>query len=91
MNKVFVVVEIYTFEFATDYRISIYSDKDKAIGDFQNKVKREKTDSWITTTPEDKLIETYSNENGKLEYNAYRDGEAAEYETTILVMEKEVW
>lgn len=91
MNKVFVVVELYTFEFATDYRISIYSDKDKAIGDFQNKVNREKKDSWITTTPEDKLIETYTNENGKLEYNAYRDGEAAEYETTILVMEKEVW
>lgn len=91
MNKVFVVVELYTFEFATDYRISIYSDKDKAIGDFQNKVNREKKDSWITTTPKDKLIETYTNENGKLEYNAYRDGEAAEYETTILVMEKEVW
>lgn len=91
MNKVFVVVELYTFEFATDYRISIYSDKDKAIGDFQNKVAREKKDSWITTTPEDKLIETYTNENGKLEYNAYRDGEATEYETTILVMEKEVW
>lgn len=91
MNKVFVVVEIYTFEFATDYRISIYSDKDKAIGDFQNKVNREKKDSWITTTPEDKLIETYTNENGKLEYNAYRDGEAAEYETTIVVLEKEVW
>lgn len=91
MNKVFVVVELYTFEFATDYRISIYSDKDKAIGDFQNKVVREKKDSWITTTPKDNLIETYTNENGKLEYNAYRDGEAAEYETTIIVLEKEVW
>ena len=30
MNKVFVVVEIYTFEFATDYRISIYSDKESS-------------------------------------------------------------
>lgn len=91
MNKVFVVVEIYTFESATDYKISVYSDRDKAAGDFQNKVEREKKDSWIATTPKDKLIETYSNENGKLEYNAYRDGRASEYETTIIVLEKEVW
>lgn len=91
MKKVFVLVELYTFQFATDYRISIYSDRDKAAGAFNDRVKREKEDSWITTTPKDSLVESYSNENGKLEYDAYRDGEAAEYETTIVVLEKEVW
>lgn len=86
---VYVLVELYTFEFATDYRVSIYADRDKAVGAFNDRVKREKEDSWIATTPDDMLIEDYDND--KLEYDAYQDGNAAEYETTIVVLEKEVW
>jgi len=91
MKKVYVLIELYTFEFATDYRVSVYADRDKAAEAFHDKVKREKEDSWIATTPEDELVVNYSNENGKLEYDAYQDGNAAEYETTIVVLEKEVW
>lgn len=89
MNKVFVLVELYTFDFAVDYRISVYADRDKATEAFHDKVKEEKEDSWIATTPEDMLIEDYDED--RLKYDAYEDGNAAEYETTIVVLEKEVW
>lgn len=88
-NKVYIVIELYTFEFATDYRVSVYHNKEKAAGHFHDRVNREKTDSWIKNIPEDKLVESYSEE--RLEYDAYEDGNAAEYETTIVVEEKEVW
>ena len=89
MNIVYVLVELYTFEFATDYRVSLYSNRDKAAEAFYYKVKREKEDSWIASTPEGVLIENYDED--RLEYDAYEDGNAAEFETTIVVLEKEVF
>ena len=88
MNKVFVLVELYTFEFATEYKVTVYADREKAKVYFNHIVRREKEDSWINSISEDKLCEYYDEE--RLSYDAYEDGNAAEYNTTICVIEKEI-
>lgn len=88
MDKVYVVVELYTFESATDYRITTYAEKNRAYADFRNKVKRELTDSWIKSRRKDELVMEYNTE--KMEFDCYIDGMASEFETTICVLEKEI-
>jgi len=85
MKKVFIVVEQYTFECAHDTRISVYENKEKAIGAFKSIVDREKTDTWIATESDVVINE---DENT---FNAYVDGYSAEYETYVAVQEKEIW
>lgn len=89
MKKIYIVLEVYTFESATDTRVSAYEDKEKAYSAFRSKVEREKKDSWIGEFDEEKLYETYDEQNG--EYDCYVDGRASEFETTICVEETEVW
>ena len=85
MKKVYIVVEQYTFEYAHDTRISVYKDKEKALGAMKFIVNRERTDTWIATES-DVVI----NENEE-SFNAYVDGNAGEYETYVAVQEKEIW
>lgn len=85
MKKVFVVIELYTFEYATDYKVSVYGDSEKAYSHFKSVVEREKKDSWIATESNVVVNEDL------LSYDAYVDGYAAEFETTIKVEEKEIW
>ena len=89
MKKVYIVLEVYTFECATDTRVSAYEDKEKAYDAFRSRVAREKKDSWIGEFDEEDLCETYDELNG--EYDCYVDGRASEFETTICVEETEVW
>lgn len=85
MEKVFIVIEQYTFEFAHDTRVSAYKDKEKAKGAFNMIVKRERTDTWIATESDVVINEDEDS------FNAYVDGNAGEYETYIAVQEKEIW
>ena len=88
MKKIYIVLEVYTFECATDTRVSAYEDKEKAYSAFRSKVEREKKDSWIGEFDEEELCETYDEQNG--EYDCYVDDRANEFETTICVEETEV-
>ena len=88
MKKIYIVLEVYTFEFATDTRVSAYEDKEKAYSAFRSKVERVKKDSWIGEFDEEELCETYDEQNG--EYDCYVDDRANEFETTICVEETEV-
>lgn len=85
MEKVYIVLEQYTFESVTDTRVSVYGTEEKALGAFEQRVEREKKDSWINELSD--IIE----ESDKKTYNAYVDGRASEYETFIAVQEKEIW
>ena len=86
-QKVYLVVEQYTFECVTETKVSVYSTKEKALADLTYKVEREKADSWIN---ELKHVNEEWNDD-MTSYNAWLDGRAAEYETVISVQEKEVW
>ena len=85
MNKVYIVLEQYTFESVTDTRVSVYGTEENALGAFEQRVEREKKDSWINELSG--IIE----ESDEKTYNAYVDGRASEYETFIAVQEKEIW
>lgn len=85
MEKVFIVVEQYTFEFGNNTKVSVYKDKEKALGAMKFIVNRERTDTWIATESDVVINE---DENT---FNAYVDGNAGEYETYIAVQEKEIW
>lgn len=85
MEKVFIVFEQYTFEFTHDTRVSVYKNKERAIGAFNMIVNREKKDSWIATKKD--VVSNQSEDS----FNAYVDGESGEYETYIAVQEKEIW
>jgi len=88
MKKIYIVLEVYTFNYDTDTRVSAYEDKEKAYDAFRSKVEREKKDSWIKNFDEEDLYETYDEQNG--EYDCYVDGRASEFETNICVEETEV-
>ena len=85
MEKVFIVVEQYTFEYAHDTRVSVYKDKAKALDAMKFIVNRERTDTWIAT--ESDVVINEDEES----FNAYVDGYAGNYETYIAVQEKEIW
>ena len=86
-QKVYIVVEKYTFESVTETEVNIYDTKEKALADLSYKVEREKADSWIN---ELKHVNEEWNDD-MTSYNAWLDGRASEYETVISVQEKEVW
>jgi len=89
MKKIYIVLEVYTFNYATDTRVSAYENKEKAYDAFRSKVEREKKDSWIGEFDEEELCETYNEQNG--EYDCYVVDRERVFETTICVEETEVW
>ena len=87
MEKIYLVIEHYTFEGQfDDIKVTPYKSKESAIKHFQNQVHREKVDSWIAT--EKNVVEEFNDEF----YGAYTDGYAMEYSysTSIYIEESEV-
>ena len=86
MKKVYIVLELYVYDYNTDYYTKVFANKEKAFEYFKSKVEEEKENTWIAD--EEDVIEDYDEE--RLTYNAYKDGYAAEMETTITIKEEEV-
>ena len=84
MNKVYILIEQYTFEKSIDTRVTVYADKDKAIESMKAIVEREKTDTWIATEKNVVI------RNEEMFFDAYVDGYATDFETLIMVQEKEI-
>ena len=91
MEKVYLVVEHYLFEGQlNEIKTTHYKTKESAIKHFQNQVKREKEDSWIATKRN--VIEELTEKPDKnyYYYEAYIDGYACEFSTTIYIKESDV-
>lgn len=84
MNKVYILIEQYTFEMSIDTRTTVYANRDKAIEAMKAIVEREKADTWIATK---KNVVIRDEETF---FDAYVDGYAIDYETLIMVQEKEI-
>lgn len=81
MEKVYILVENYTYDFDKELNINVYDSKKKAAEQFEAAVERERRDTWIATKPN---VKQHYNKSA-LSYNAYVDGCAAEFETEIYV------
>lgn len=84
--KVYAVKEQYTFESVTESRVTLYDSKEKALAKFKAVVEEEKKNSWINELS-DVIIET----DTEGDFFAYVDGRGCEYQTDIVVEEKEVY
>lgn len=49
MEKIYLVIEHYHFDYNEESKTTPYKSLESAIGHFHNQVKREKEDSWIAT------------------------------------------
>jgi hypothetical protein len=85
MEKVFVVIENYTFEKKHDTKVSVYKDKKRALGAFKFIVERERKDTWVATK---RKVSIEENEGY---FHAFVEGQASAFETYVKVEEKEVW
>lgn len=83
MENVYAVIERYNYDFANTLFIKLFAKKSDAEKDFKAKVKRERKNSWISR--KNNVVEDFSKEN--LYYDAYVDGCASEYETSIYIKE----
>jgi len=85
MEKIYLVVEHYVFEGQIDdIKTTAYKSKESAVSHFNNQVHREKVDSWIATKKN--VIENIADNY----YEAFVNGYAMEYCTTIYVKELEI-
>jgi hypothetical protein len=87
--NVYIVIENYTFDYFHDTRVSVYKDKEDAMKAFNMIVNREKKDSWIATKSNVVINDEDNIEDNA--FNAYVEDNAEEFETYIVVQEKEVW
>ena len=85
MKNVYVVIEHYVYESASEIIVNVYANKELAKSAFKEVVEREKERSWINQR------EYITEEESEEYYKAYMDGRACEYETTIEIQEKLIW
>jgi len=92
MEKVYVLVEDYVYDFEREVKTTIYSTKEKAKKAMENTIKEEKEDSWLTNyiDEEGNFDNDVVVENGRDSIDIYPDGRASEYETHIYIEEKKV-
>lgn len=86
MKNVYIVIEHYVYKSASEIIVNVYDNKVLAKSAFKVVVEREKERSWIN-----KLREYVIEDDTEEYYNAYMDGRACEYETTIEIQEKLIW
>lgn len=85
MKNVYIVIEHYVYESVSEIIVNVYDNKELAKSAFKEVVEREKERSWINQR------EYITEEESEEYYNAYMDGRACEYETTIVIQEKLIW
>ena len=90
MEKIYLVVEHYIFDFCDEVKTTPYKSLESAIIHFHNQIKREKEDSWIATKSNviEELIE--KPEKNYYYYEAYIDGYACEFSSVIYIKESQV-
>ena len=92
MEKIYLVVEHYIFEGVVDeIKQTAYKSKESAIKHFHNQVHREETDSWVGEMEDviTHLTEIDNDDYMSYYWEAYEDGYAMEYSSTIYIKEIE--
>ena len=84
MKNVYIVIEHYVYQDCFEIIVNVYDNKELAKSAFKEVVEREKEYSWIKN-------EYVTEEESEESYNAYMNGRACEYETTIVIQEKIIW
>ena len=85
MNKIYLVIQKYTYEYNTNVFVDVYDTKEKAQSALEYIADRETLKSWICRKND---VQVERNENL---FDAWVDGNASEFQTTISVQEKEIW
>ena len=87
MEKVYLLIALYTFESATETEVEVFGTREKALARFREVLTNEKQDSWLNEL-DGVHIDTEDYERGK--FDAWVDGRASEFMTTIYIKEEEV-
>jgi len=93
MDKVYVLVEDYVFDFEREIQTTLYSTKEKAQKAMADTIAHEKESSWLAKylDEEGNFDEDIAVEEGKDSIDIYPDGRASEFETHIYIREEKVY
>lgn len=86
-NKVYVLIEAYTYDFENDIRTSVFLSEDDAYKALEEIKERELEESWISRFNDEDLE---IGEDSYDSFDIYLEGRASEFETHLWVAEKEV-
>ena len=91
MNKVYVVLEEWVVDYESGSTMEVYNTKEKALEDFNERVKYAKIDMNLENTNEDLIEESdMVEEKEENSYSVYEDGDYSRNHISINILEKEV-
>lgn len=86
-DKVYILIEDYTYDYETEQRVSVFADKQEAYNKLAEIKEMEIQQSWISRY-DDEDLEVGSDDYDY--FDIYLDGYASQYETSLRVVEKEI-
>lgn len=91
MNKVYVVLEEWVVDYESGSTMEVYCTKEKALEDFNERVKYAKIDMNLENTNEDLIEESdMVEEKEENSYSVYEYGDYSRNHISINILEKEV-
>jgi len=92
MEKVFVLVAKFTYDYDEEIIAKVYSTMEKARKAMEDIIKEEKEDSWLNkyVNEDGEFDEDIVVDKGKNSIDIYVDGSASQWDTHLCIMEKEV-
>lgn len=85
--KVFVVIEKSAYEFETSVSCDVYSTRELAKAEWERRVSNALADAEDALNEDEMVVD---NDEERLCFDVYKDGEASQWEAEIWVAEKEI-